>query len=250
MVDKPLPRSKIEKTILDTLERSVKELFLTSAPDLLKLTNEKKPLVLCLVGINGAGETTTIAKLAKMFLNNDKSVVIAAADTFRAAAIDQLQIHADNRCVKLIKHEDGADAAAVAFDAINHAFTTMATGGYSTKNASIAAFSQPFIHYVIIIFMFLAGTNFTLSYFALSGKFKKLIKNQEFKMYFGITVIVALVIAAGLILWENSPTEKAFRDSLFQVVSITTTTGFATADYDLWFPLGRMLIILLFFGCS
>jgi len=82
---------------------------------------QSKPYTLCFVGINGSGKTTTIAKVAKLLLNNNLSVVLAAADTFRAAAIDQLQIHADNLGVKLIKHDYGSDPAAVAYDAIAHA---------------------------------------------------------------------------------------------------------------------------------
>ncbi|MBD3318743.1 signal recognition particle-docking protein FtsY [Candidatus Woesearchaeota archaeon] len=121
LVDTPLPRSKVQQKILDTLQRSVRELFFVPKIDIVKLAEQKKPLVICLVGINGAGKTTTIAKLTKFLKDNDKSVVIAASDTFRAAAIDQLQIHADNLGVKLIKHDYGSDAAAVAFDAINHA---------------------------------------------------------------------------------------------------------------------------------
>jgi fused signal recognition particle receptor len=121
LVDKPLPRSKIEQTIISTLQKSVKDLFDVPAIDLLKESESKSPLIVCLVGINGSGKTTSIAKLAHHLKKNGKSVVLAAADTFRAAAIDQLQLHADKLGVKLIKHDYGADAAAVAFDAINHA---------------------------------------------------------------------------------------------------------------------------------
>jgi fused signal recognition particle receptor len=121
LVDKPVARSKVQETIMNTLKKSIEELFVESTLDLLKKSDEKKPLVICMVGINGSGKTTTIAKLTKFFQDNGKSVVLAAADTFRAAAIDQLQIHADKLDVKLIKHDYGADAAAVAFDAINHA---------------------------------------------------------------------------------------------------------------------------------
>ena len=88
---------------------------------LLERAKAKKPLVICMVGINGSGKTTSIAKLANYFQAHGLSVVLAAADTFRAAAIDQLQLHADKLNVKLVKHEYGADPAAVAFDAIKHA---------------------------------------------------------------------------------------------------------------------------------
>ncbi|MFQ5334978.1 MAG: TrkH family potassium uptake protein [Flavobacteriales bacterium] len=94
------------------------------------------------------------------------------------------------------------------FDAINHAFTTMATGGYSTKNDSIAHFQSPYIQYIIILFMFLAGTNFTLNYFLLRFKPGKLWKNQEFKTYLFISLLLGLAIGSYLFL--NEP----FSDSI------------------------------------
>jgi len=121
LTEKPVPRSKIEETVISSLKNSVSELFDVEQIDLLAKLKEKKPLVICFVGINGSGKTTSIAKVANMFLKNTASVVLAAADTFRAAAIDQLQLHADKLGVKLIKHDYGADAAAVAFDAVKHA---------------------------------------------------------------------------------------------------------------------------------
>ena len=137
------------------------------------------------------------------------------------------------------------------FDALNHSLTTMATGGYSTKQESIAAFSSPYIQYVIITFMFLAGTNFTLSYFALHFKFSKIWKNEEFRYYIGFTAFFTLVIAIALAFFEDQGLELSFRESLFQVVSIMTTTGFVTADYLSWVPfIGIILFILMFFGGS
>ena len=129
------------------------------------------------------------------------------------------------------------------FDAICHAFATMATGGFSTKQASIAFWPSPYIQYVIILFMFLAGTNFTLTYFVLRGKFKPLLKDEEFK-YYGIFVLFfTLLIFAGLLKWGLGGVEESFRYALFWVVSIMTTTGFATVDYLLWPP---VLVIILF----
>ncbi len=137
------------------------------------------------------------------------------------------------------------------FDSINHAFTTMATGGYSTRNASVAAFDSAYIQYVIIAFMFLAGTNFTLSYFALHLNFDKIRKNEEFRAYLGFTLAFAVSIAFVLYFYMDYDAEKAIRDSLFQVVSIITTTGFVTADYLKWVPFVSVLIFLLmFFGGS
>lgn len=133
------------------------------------------------------------------------------------------------------------------FDAINHSFTTMATGGYSTKQASVAHWNSPFIQYVIIIFMFIAGTNFTLTYSAIIGKFDRVYKNEEFKYYALFVVIFTAIIFSGLLLTTQLGYEQAFRDTLFQVVSIITTTGFATADYLTWAPFLSVLIFALFF---
>jgi trk system potassium uptake protein TrkH len=137
------------------------------------------------------------------------------------------------------------------FDAVCHSLTTMATGGYSTKQASIAHWNSPYIHYVITFFMFLAGTNFTLSYFAMNGKFKKLWSNEEFRWYLGFIGGFALIITLGLFFTTAGGLESSFRTSLFQVVSILTTTGYATADYLSWVPwLGVLIFILMFFGGS
>jgi trk system potassium uptake protein TrkH len=143
------------------------------------------------------------------------------------------------------------------FDAINHAMCTLSTGGFSTKNASIAHWNdQPIIQYIIILFMFLAGTNFVLSYFAFKGKVQKIIKDQEFKLYFKF-IIVFTIIAALIIYFRADATtstinhpmilgklESAFRHSLFQVLAIVTTTGFVTADFTAWTP----FLIVFFFG--
>lgn len=133
------------------------------------------------------------------------------------------------------------------FDAINHSFTTMATGGFSTKQASIAHWDSPFIQYVIIIFMFLVGTNFTLSYFALKGKFTTVFRDEEFKYYSFFIIGFTILIFIGLLISSQIGIEKAFRDSLFQVLTIITTTGYATADYLTWMPVLTMLIFVLFF---
>lgn len=133
------------------------------------------------------------------------------------------------------------------FDAICHSFTTMATGGFSTKQASIAYWDSPFIHYVIIVFMFLAGTNFSLTYCGLSGRFRKIVNDEEFKFYLIFIGAFTLFIFIGLLTTTKTGVEPAFRTSLFQVVSIITTTGYATADYLLWHPFLTILIFALFF---
>ncbi len=133
------------------------------------------------------------------------------------------------------------------FDSICHAFATMATGGFSTQNASVAEYS-PYIQYVIIVFMILAGVNFSLHYLVLHGNFKKVIENEELKYYLLVLFGTSLVIAFFLILNAGMGIEKAFRDSLFQVVSIVTTTGFVTADYLLWPGYLWIVIFLLMFS--
>lgn len=122
LVENPIPRGKIEATILKTLKGSLEEVLSVEKLDVLKAIKEKEePYVMCFIGINGSGKTTSIAKVVQYLKDNGLTCVLAAADTFRAAAIDQLQIHADKLDVKLIKHDYGSDAAAVAFDAIKHA---------------------------------------------------------------------------------------------------------------------------------
>lgn len=118
------------------------------------------------------------------------------------------------------------------FDAINHSMATVSTGGFSTKNDSIAAFENPLIHYIIILFMFLSGVNFALTYWGLKGKLDKIYKNQEFKFYLFITMIITFICT--LILMTNASVdwslEESFRKSLFQVIAFITTTGFVTED--------------------
>jgi len=136
------------------------------------------------------------------------------------------------------------------FDSVSHAFATMATGGFSTKNNSIAGFS-PYIQYVITIFMILAGMNFTLHFFAFHGKFKKVIQNEEFRAYILIIVIITVIVTTGLVLVEHYDIERSFRDTVFTVASILTTTGFVTADYITW-PVFLWIFIfaLMFIGGS
>ncbi|RJQ21379.1 signal recognition particle-docking protein FtsY [Candidatus Woesearchaeota archaeon] len=121
IVERPVPRGQVEETIVHALQESLSGLFIESPIDIVQKAKEKKPLVVCFVGVNGSGKTTSIAKMTKYLQSNGLSVVLAAADTFRAAAIDQLQLHADNLGVKLIRHDYGSDPAAVAFDAVKHA---------------------------------------------------------------------------------------------------------------------------------
>lgn len=143
------------------------------------------------------------------------------------------------------------------FDAINHSMATLSTGGFSTKNASVAYWNhEPLIQYIIILFMFLAGTNFVLSYFAFKGKVQKIIKDEEFKLYYRF-VIIFTIIAALIIYFRTDITvstinhplvwgkgEGAIRHALFQVLTVITTTGFITADYTTW----TSFLMVFFFG--
>lgn len=121
LVDKPFKRKELEHIIQDSLKKSLEEIVDFEKIDLEKEIRKKRPYVVCFVGVNGSGKTTTIAKIANLLKKENFSIVMAAADTFRAAAIDQLEEHAKKLDIKLIKHDYGSDAAAVAFDAIKHA---------------------------------------------------------------------------------------------------------------------------------
>ena len=137
------------------------------------------------------------------------------------------------------------------FDAINHSLTTTSTGGFSTKQESIAAFQNPYVEAVIVIFMLLAGTNFTMIYFGLKMKFRKIINNDEFKWYLSAVLILILLLTLYRTLTSSSDFIHSFREISFQVVSIITTTGYATADYTLWGSfLTFIFFLFLFSGAS
>jgi len=132
------------------------------------------------------------------------------------------------------------------FDAICHSMATLATGGFSTQNDSIAGYS-PYIQYVITFFMLLAGINFSMHYWFLKGKFKKLWANEEFRFYLYIIAFLTIITCIILISPVGKPFEEAFRTAAFMVVSIITTTGFVTADYTIWTPFIMMIFFLMMF---
>jgi trk system potassium uptake protein len=133
------------------------------------------------------------------------------------------------------------------FDAVNHAFSTLATGGFSTRNASLAAYDSAYIQWVTIAFMYLAGVNFSLHYKAATGR-GVYFRDQEWRFYTLIILAAAsLITAANLASRNYASLERAVRDSLFQATSITTTTGFVSADYELWIPGAQMVLFALFF---
>lgn len=149
------------------------------------------------------------------------------------------------------------------FDAVNHAMSTLSTGGFSTKNSSLAHWNDtPTIQYIVIFFMFLAGSNFVLSYYAFKGKVQRVLQDEEFKYFGGLTLLFAIV--AGIIIYSqaNVPVseyhpmvlgqgESSIRHGLFQVIAVITTTGFVTADFTSWTPFLTVLFFgLMFFGGS
>jgi trk system potassium uptake protein TrkH len=131
--------------------------------------------------------------------------------------------------------------------------STLSTGGFSTKNNSIAFWNdQPLIQYIIMVFMFLSGTNFVLSYFGFTRKFQKIIQDEEFKMYFTFIVLFSVIITALLFFSDSAANsnfnskglEITYRNALFQVLAVITTTGFVTADFTQWTP----FLTIVFFG--
>lgn len=133
------------------------------------------------------------------------------------------------------------------FDAICHSFTTISTGGFSTKQANVAFWPSAYIQYIFIFFMFLAGANFVLTNLAIRGKFKAILKNEEFK-YFGFIILsFTILIFSGLLITTEAGIGEAFRNTLFQVVSVISTTGFSTVDYLLWKPILLVLLFSAFF---
>lgn len=139
------------------------------------------------------------------------------------------------------------------YDAITHTFSTLSTGGFSPRNASVAAFESPLVHIIIIVFMILAGANFSLFFGMRLRRNWNLLRDTEFRLYIQIIGAMALIIAVDLMLGGDYGNPfRAFLDSTFQVVSMMTTTGYATADFDGWPLLSKMILVILMFvgGCA
>jgi trk system potassium uptake protein TrkH len=132
------------------------------------------------------------------------------------------------------------------FESVCHAFGTIATGGFSPKNSSIGGYS-PFVQYVIMGFMLLSGMNFVIHYFLLKREFKKIKENEEVKFYLLTTLFIGAVITVILYSKTGTTLEESFRNSFFQVISIVTCTGYATADYLLWPQYAWMIIFFAMF---
>lgn len=139
------------------------------------------------------------------------------------------------------------------YDAMTHTFSTLSTGGFSPRGASVGAFGSPLVDVIVVVFMVIAGANFSLYFSFVRHRGRNLLRDPEFRLY------VAMILgASGLVTW-NLMTRggygflpRAFLDALFQVTSILTTTGFATADFDRWPSLSRLLLVGLMFigGCA
>jgi trk system potassium uptake protein len=135
------------------------------------------------------------------------------------------------------------------FDAVCHSFSTLSTGGFSTRNNGIASFDSPYIMTVLTIFMFISGTNMAIVYFALKGNLRKVAGNDEFIFYVSICAAFIVISSSILFLSENTPAARAIGDAAFHVISIITTTGFYTQNYNLWgFSMILVIFILMFTG--
>jgi trk system potassium uptake protein TrkH len=137
------------------------------------------------------------------------------------------------------------------FDALIHAFSTLATGGFSSRNASLGAWQSPFIEWVCFAFMILAGFNFSLIYQLFRGKGRDVLRNSEARAYVFIVLAAGTGIALSLISAGTGPA-AAFRQGFFHTASVITTTGFTAADYELWPPLaqGILFVLMMTGGCS
>jgi trk system potassium uptake protein len=132
------------------------------------------------------------------------------------------------------------------FESVCHAFGTIATGGFSPKNTSISGYS-PYVQYVVMIFMFLGGTNFVIHYYLLKKEFSKVKENEELKFYIFLILLIGFILTAILFIKMDKTLEESFREAFFQVISIITCTGFASADYLLWPQYGWLIIFFVMF---
>jgi trk system potassium uptake protein TrkH len=136
------------------------------------------------------------------------------------------------------------------YDSVCHAFTTISTGGFSTKHASIAYWNSAYTESILLIFMIAGAINFSLFYFLLNGQFKKFLKDEELRWFISIIVIVSFFVGLGLLLNKNYDIIHSFRNAFFQVVSIVTTTGFSTDNFSLWGPFYLIIFLFLMVVCG
>lgn len=137
------------------------------------------------------------------------------------------------------------------FDSVCHSLTCMATGGYSTKNASIAYWNSAYVEYVLSLFMFIASINFTLLFFFLKGNPKRLLKDEEFRWFFFFVLSMIVVVTGWLMIKGIVPDLiSAVRQACFQVVTLVSTTGYAVSDYNLWGSFFWLIALILMFICG
>jgi trk system potassium uptake protein TrkH len=138
------------------------------------------------------------------------------------------------------------------FDSLCHTFGTVATGGFSTRSASVGAFDSAVVDTILIVFMFLAGVNFSLHYYALTGKIGRYFRDPEFRFYFIFLACASIFITFNVWFDGYATFGRCFRDSVFTATSIMTTTGFCTADFDRWPDATRLLLVVMMFigGCA
>lgn len=139
------------------------------------------------------------------------------------------------------------------YDAVIHAFTSISTGGFSVKNASVAAYESLAIEWIITLFCFLSGINFSLLYYALLRNFKAVFESEEWKLYTAVTLLASALITVSLVAQAGAVLNaQTVTDAVFQVVTLMTTTGYMTCDYVLWPAFAQMVLILVMFmgGCA
>ncbi len=137
------------------------------------------------------------------------------------------------------------------YESVCHSFATLATGGFSTRNESIGAWNSPYIHLVVTTFMLFAGVNFSLHFYALRGRVGSYWKSHEFRFFVTVLLVAFIIIFIGNLARYDGVGNNAV-DTIFQVLAITTTTGFTTADYELWPVLSQYILLFLMFlgGCA
>lgn len=130
------------------------------------------------------------------------------------------------------------------FDAVNHAFTTMATGGFSTRNGGVSDLGGPAVLWVITLFTFLAGVNFSLLYLAICRRWREVLRSEELRLYAVLIVLFTVVITVSLVLQSGAAPGQSITEATFQVVTIITTTGYSTADFALWPSLCQAILLI------
>lgn len=132
------------------------------------------------------------------------------------------------------------------FDALCHSLTTLSTGGFSTRAASIGAYESAAVEWVVIVFMLLAGMNFVLHYRVMTGRGREVLRDTELRYFLGVVCVATLLVTVGTWLGSGVAGERPiFRDVVFQVVSLVTTTGYATADFEVWSSLAQLILLVL-----